>query len=433
MTPHKCLYLIAGVLVVIGWGTSIQAANDVTVVSPPAAATSASQKGVAPDGTPVVHIHKKKHPESATASGPGGPASPVGSASLATARAQSPSATATGQAPAARAPVVASASWAPTVETGPPVARYPGMGGPITGVSTYVPTTVTLPQAKSVTGTTTRQSYFASTLPSSAVPLATSAAGSYSSLSRTTSPPSDFVFANFTKKAKHTYPWRTNIVTTMFWIGEGATPISSTTNEASAWDLDWRSSNSGSDSPKDRNGYASARHAATVNPFYVALPFNDLAFPDKARDWLPRGWYRRPRDGKQVSACKDRWVEIKNAQGDVCYAQWEDVGPLRYDQAGYVFGNERPVGLGDNHAGLDVSPAVADYLNINDRNRLTSWRFVDDEDVRPGAWLKLDEQAVIYTALHQLKTFRSSPDLPIQRESEPIDDRPSRSERIRAD
>jgi hypothetical protein len=179
--------------------------------------------------------------------------------------------------------------------------------------------------------------------------------------------------------------------------------------------------NHGSDNPNDRNGYAAGNHASTLNPFYCALPFNDLKYPDMAHEWLPRGWYRRPENGKEVSACKDRWVEIRNAQGDTCYAQWEDVGPLRYDNAEYVFGNERPTGLGGDHAGLDVSPAVAEYLGLSDRNRYMSWRFVDEDEVRPGAWLKLDEQAVIFTALEQLKN-RPPATPPIQRSSEPIDD-----------
>jgi len=252
--------------------------------------------------------------------------------------------------------------------------------------------------------------------------MTSASAGSFSSPTRTASPSSDFVFTNFSKKSKVTYPWKTGIITTMFWIGEGSTPISSTTNVQSSWDEDWLPNNHGSDSPYNRNGYASGNHASTLNPFYVALPFNDLAFPDKARRWLPAGWYRRPKDGKQVSACKDRWVEIKNQRGDYCYAQWEDVGPLNYSDAEYVFGGERPNGLGDNHAGLDVSPAVAQYLGIDGKNRLTSWRFVDDEDVRPGAWLKLDEQAVLFTAMQQLKRAGSSSHLPIQRAAEPIDD-----------
>jgi hypothetical protein len=234
-------------------------------------------------------------------------------------------------------------------------------------------------------------------------------------------PLSDFNFGNPIRASHTSYPWRSYIVTTEFWIGEGSTPISSTNNVESSWDEEWLQKNRGSDNPYDRNGYASGAHASTLNPFYCALPFNDLAFPDVAREWLPRNWYRRPVDGKQVSACKDRWVEIKNSRGDVCYAQWEDVGPLRYDNAQYVFGGERPLGMGDDHAGLDVSPAVYEYLGLSDRNRFTAWRFVDEADVRPGAWLKLDEQAVIFTALEQLKNHPLASQ-PIQRSSEPLDD-----------
>jgi len=307
-----------------------------------------------------------------------------------------------------------SARSVPTVETGLPVARYPG-------IPTYVPPSVTLPPAKSVTGATTHQPYFASTFRPSVVPLTSSAAGSFASPSRTTTSSSDFVFTNYSRKAKNTYPWKTGIITTMFWIGEGGSSISSTDNIRSSWDVDWMPNNHGSDSPNDRNGYAAGNHASTLNPFYVALPFNDLAFPDKARDWVPRNWHRPPQDGKQVSACKDRWVWIKNANGRSCFAQWEDVGPLRYDHAEYVFGDERPDTY--TRAGLDISPAVAQYLGIDgNRRAITSWRFVDDEDVPPGAWLKYDEQAVIFTALQQLKRSGSSSDLPIQRSTEPIND-----------
>ena len=100
----------------------------------------------------------------------------------------------------------------------------------------------------------------------------------------------------------------------MFWIGRGRIDHQlHRLTSRSAWDENWRSSNRGSDTPNNRNGYASADHASTVNTFYVALPFNDLAFPDKAREWVPRAWHRPNKDGKQVSACKDRWVEIKNS------------------------------------------------------------------------------------------------------------------------
>ena len=284
------------------------------------------------------------------------------------------------------------ASAGPEVETGLPVARHGGAN----------------PDAYRV----------ASAFPVSPV---VSSVDSYASVERAKNPLEHFTFTDF---ARHrAYPWRINILTTVFWIGEGSTPVSSTDNMASAWDPDWRDTNGGSDAPgENRQGYMPAHHAARTNPFYVALPFNDLKFPDKAREWLPTGWYRKPKDGKQVSACQHRWLEIKNAQGDTCYAQWEDVGPLNYSDADYVFGGSRPIGLGGDHAGLDISPAVADYLNITGRNCLTRWRFVDDADVVPGKWLKYDEEAVIFRAMHALKGDDPARILPIQRATSPIDD-----------
>ncbi len=439
MTTHNFLSLIVVVLSLAALGTRVRADDDVTVISTTGAATAPATKSVASDGTPVVHksLHKKKYPATQTALGTsalpsatslvGSPTSGTAASNQVKVAAADVVSSTHSQSVAGSDPapsIVASSAHlpaaSPTVETGLPVARYPGMGSPIRGVSTYSPLPVVLPPMKSMTGSTTHLPYFASALSPSVVNLTSSAAGSFSSPSRTTSP-TDFVFQNYGRRTKNFYPWKTGIITTMFYIGEGDTPISHTTNVQSSWDEDWLSNNHGTDSPYNRNGYASGNHASTLNPFYVALPFNDLAFPDKARRWLPSGWYRRPEDGKQVSACKDRWVEIKNQRGDYCYAQWEDVGPLNYSDAEYVFGEERPNGLGDNHAGLDVSPAVAQYLGVDGKNRITSWRFVDDEDVRPGAWLKLDEQAVLYTALHQLKN-RTPSDLPIQRATEPSDD-----------
>lgn len=196
------------------------------------------------------------------------------------------------------------------------------------------------------------------------------------------------------KKPKNNYPWKTGIVTTMFYIGEDA-------SKSSAWDENWVKSNHGKDSPDDRNGYSTGSHASTINPFYVALPFNDLAHPDKAKIYVPSSWQLPAKDGKPVSACQHRWVEIKSEDevGRVCYAQWEDVGPNGDNHAEYVFGSERPDKGG---AGLDVSPAVAQYLGLNNQTQLghTRWRFVDAEDIPPGAWLKLDEEAILYSAMH---------------------------------
>jgi hypothetical protein len=424
MIAHNSLVLIAMGIAVAGWGASVYADDDVTVISTSSSTTAHSEKTADSDGTPVVHksIHKKKSAVTETASSTTSPApastvthplSTTPPSAPVVVTKPTPTVVMPPPVPTYQAPL-ATANSSPTVEVGLPVARYPGVGTPIKGVSTYSPMPATVPPSS------THLPYFASAI--SSIPLTSSAAGSYASPTRVPTGSSDFVFTNYSPhKAKNFYPWKTRIITTEFWIGEGDTPISSTTNEQSSWDEDWRENNHGTDSPYNRNGYASGSHASTLNPFYVALPFNDLAFPDKSRRYLPSGWYRRPKDGKQVSACKDRWVEIKNGNGDVCYAQWEDVGPLRYDHAEYVFGDESPIGLGNDHAGLDVSPAVAEYLGIEHKDHATtSWRFVDDEYVPPGAWLKLDEQAVLYTALHQLKSATSS--LPIQKASQPIDD-----------
>jgi hypothetical protein len=139
-----------------------------------------------------------------------------------------------------------------------------------------------------------------------------------------------------------------------------------------------------------------------LNPFYVALPFNDLAYPELARKWTPVGWFREPRNDKPVSACKDRWIEIKNQAGRICYAQWEDVGPSFADDASYVFGPDtvRP----QAKMGLDVSPAVAKYLGVNNSG-MTSWRFVDDADVQPGMWLRYDEPEILIRAMGQTVTM----------------------------
>jgi hypothetical protein len=420
MTAFSRLCVLAPVVAVLGWASVAKADDDVTVVTstpPPAKKSTAAS-----DSTTGVHksSHLKKHAQTATASTTGAGASPAATTTTTASstmprQVQFPPVSHTlppapaNMLPARTAPAAtvrpqvssgasgtAPGSPRPSVETGLPVS--------MPGVPTYHPPA--------------HPAYYAGV-----APLGTSGAvGAYSVPNRPPPTPLiDFNFISPTHRYHNTYPWKSNILTTKFWIGEGSTPISSTDNVQSSWDEEWMQRNHGSDNPDNRDGYAAAGHASTLNPFYCALPFNDLAFPDKAARWLPRGWYRRPVDGKTVSACKDRWVEIRNAQGDVCYAQWEDVGPLSYNDAEYVFGDERPTGLGDDHAGLDVSPAVADYLGLSDHNRYMSWRFVDEDQVRPGAWLKLDEQAVIFTALEQLKN-RPLPSPPVQRSSEPIVD-----------
>jgi hypothetical protein len=152
------------------------------------------------------------------------------------------------------------------------------------------------------------------------------------------------------------------------------------------------------DTPDARNGFAPADRVLKSNTFYVALPFNDLAYPAVAARFLPTGWLRDIQNGKIVSSCQHRWIEIKNADGKLCYAQWEDVGPGENTRAEYVFARE-PAGTAP---ALGLSPAVAQYLKINPDDPKTtsvSWRFIEDEDVPPGTWLKYEEEAILYNAI----------------------------------
>ncbi|HEX6566328.1 MAG TPA: hypothetical protein VF020_18700, partial [Chthoniobacterales bacterium] len=84
------------------------------------------------------------------------------------------------------------------------------------------------------------------------------------------------------------------------------------------------------------------------------------------------------------SVLKGRWVGIRKG-GRVCYAQWEDCGPFRTDHWQYVFGSERPKPNSNGGAGLDISPAVRDYLSLGDKD-VCDWRFVESNQVPPGPW-----------------------------------------------
>ncbi len=188
------------------------------------------------------------------------------------------------------------------------------------------------------------------------------------------------------KPAKR-FPWKENIVTTIFWIGERAAGHNPVPNRSSSWDAHWARNYGGFDDPNPakRRNYHPARFIPRQNPFYCALPYNDKARtghrPEASRV-VP--WFREAYQGPAVSTCKGRWLAIR--KGDrVAYAQWEDAGPFRTDHWQYVFGNERPKPNLNKGAGLDVSPAVRDYLGLGPID-VTSWKFVDFKDVPRGPW-----------------------------------------------
>jgi len=188
------------------------------------------------------------------------------------------------------------------------------------------------------------------------------------------------------------YPWKKNIVTTVFWVGEKPSANNPTPNRISSWDKNWSRSYGGFDDPNPahRRNLIPVKFTPRQNPFYCALPYNDKAATGH-RPEAPRvvPWFKEAYQGPGVSTCKDRWVAIRKGDRTV-YAQWEDAGPFRTDYWQYVFGNERPKTTLNRGAGLDVSPAVRDYLGLNETD-VTDWRFVEFSEVPRGPWSTLGE------------------------------------------
>ncbi len=193
-------------------------------------------------------------------------------------------------------------------------------------------------------------------------------------------------------KAGERYPWKRQIVTTVFWIGEAPSGNNPVPNRSSSWDKDWARSYGGFDdpSPAHRSEYLPVKFTPRQNPFYCALPYNDKVSTGH-RPEAPRvvPWFKEAYQGPGISTCKGRWIAIRkgNRTG---YAQWEDAGPFRTDHWQYVFGDERPKPNLNKGAGLDVSPAVRDYLGLEETD-VTDWKFVDFSEVPRGPWSKVGE------------------------------------------
>ncbi len=155
-------------------------------------------------------------------------------------------------------------------------------------------------------------------------------------------------------------PWHRGVLATTFWVGEPG-------NEKSAWDPKWQANFGGVDDPKRRKGWLPASFNPKQNTFYCALPYNDVAGRPNRRSKL-----------------KGRWVQVR-AGGESCYCQWEDVGPWRTDDKAYVLGGARPRAEQEAKAGLDLSPAVRDYLGLTGKDPV-DWRFVRRGEVPEGPW-----------------------------------------------
>ena len=185
------------------------------------------------------------------------------------------------------------------------------------------------------------------------------------------------------------YPWKTNIVTTVFWVGEPAGGNNPVANVASSWDLNWSQNFGGLDDPNpaNRRDFVPVRFKPRLNPFYIALPYNDVTKGStKPESRLVIPWYENAFVEEGRSVCHDRWLAIRNPRNQrICYAQWEDCGPFRTDHWQYVFGGDRPRPNLNQGAGLDVSPAVRDYLGLTGMDT-TDWKFVELSEIPRGPW-----------------------------------------------
>ena len=200
------------------------------------------------------------------------------------------------------------------------------------------------------------------------------------------------------------YPWKRNIVTTIFWVGESAAANNPVHNYSSSWDIGWVRTFGGYDNPDPRARKAHLPSAdlrsadfrpgnfiPQLNPFYFALPYNDVTggrHKSEASKVIP--WFREAFREEGKTVLEDRWICVKNRFGKECYAQWADCGPFRTDHWQYVFGPERPKANLNKGAGLDISPAVRDFLGVASTD-VTDWRFVEWREVPPGPWRRYGE------------------------------------------
>ncbi len=181
---------------------------------------------------------------------------------------------------------------------------------------------------------------------------------------------------------KKSYPLHSNIITTTFWVGEGESDENGyITNVSSARDEKRMQHFGGIDDPNKRNGYKPSTFQPKENPFYFALPYNDLDHNGKRKKNIENivYWATEKKRSDNESMLKNRRIKI-TANNKISYAQRQDVWPFLEDDASYVFWSASPSNTQLEKAGLDVSPAVADYLWL-DGSDTASRQFVNQQDV----------------------------------------------------
>lgn len=192
------------------------------------------------------------------------------------------------------------------------------------------------------------------------------------------------------------YPWKTHVTCTIFWIGEQPTARNPTPNCKSSWDQNWARNFGGYDDPNPVNRIANHNtgefrpraFVPKLNPFYLALPYNDVLGWNRHKPEASRviPWFGRMRPAPGKTVCKGRWVQIYNGSRS-CYGQWEDCGPWETTDWEFVFGNKPPKTKQNGAAGIDLSPAIRDYLGLKSGQKV-HWRFVEAAQVPYGPWKK---------------------------------------------
>lgn len=192
------------------------------------------------------------------------------------------------------------------------------------------------------------------------------------------------------------YQWKTHITATIFWCGEQPTERNPTPNCKSSWDTEWAINFGGYDDPNPAKRIANHTTGdfrpkgfiPKLNPFYIALPYNDVKAWGVHKPEAPRviPWFSRMRPEPGMTVLKGRWIQIYYEKRS-CYAQWEDCGPWVTNDWEYVFGNKRPKATQNGSAGIDLSPSIRDYLGVSSGKKV-HWRFVEESQVPYGPWKK---------------------------------------------
>lgn len=194
-------------------------------------------------------------------------------------------------------------------------------------------------------------------------------------------------YIQISKQEQGKHPIYKKAMATYFWVGEKSGRDNNyIANTESYFDEKWQEHYGGVDDPQKRCGSKPCDFTPRENPFYFALPYGERGDND---NWKPDAklvpWYSQEIKNLGKSLLKNRWIEVFYVN-KTCYAQWEDVGPLFEDDFAYVFGTSTlPKNKENNHAGLDLSPAMWDCLGLKE-NDYTEWRFVEMKDVPAGPW-----------------------------------------------